>query len=245
MQNTEIQATKCKNCNSLLSGNYCANCGQPTNLKRIDAHYIKHEIEHVLHLDKGIFFKIKELFLRTGKSVNEFFTENRNRLVKPIIFIIITSLVYTIINNYYHIEEQYVSVSGMEKTTVGKIFKWIQDHYGYANILMGVFIAFFIRLFFKKTEYNFYEILILLCFVIGIGMLIFSIFALFQSIFQINIMELAGLTAITYSTYAIADFFDKKKIKNYFKAFAAYILGSIAFFAVATIIGRIIDILMY
>ena len=44
----------CKNCGTEFNGNFCSNCGQPAKLKRIDAHYIKHEIEHVLHYDKGI-----------------------------------------------------------------------------------------------------------------------------------------------------------------------------------------------
>ena len=136
----------CKNCGTEFNGNFCSNCGQPAKLKRIDAHYIKHEIEHVLHYDKGILFTVKELLLRPGKNVREFFTENRNRLVKPIIFIIVTSLIYSLISHFFHIEEEYVSFDGLENSAIGKILKWIQSHYGYANILMGVFIALFIKL---------------------------------------------------------------------------------------------------
>ncbi|WP_392436498.1 DUF3667 domain-containing protein [Cruoricaptor ignavus] len=91
----------CKNCGTEFNGNFCSNCGQPAKLKRIDAHYIKHEIEHVLHYDKGILFTVKELLLRPGKNVREFFTENRNRLVKPIIFIIVTSLIYSLISHFF------------------------------------------------------------------------------------------------------------------------------------------------
>ena len=235
--------SKCKNCNSELNGKYCSNCGQPAELKRIDANYIKHEIEHVLHFDKGIFYTIKELIIRPGKNVREFFTENRNRLVKPIIFIIVTSLIYTIINHYFHIEEQYVQQKGLENSTVGKMIKWVQEHYGYANIIMGIFVAFFVKLFFRKSNYNIYEIIILLCFIMGIGMLIYSVFAILQGLFHIDIFQIGGIIALIYTTFAIADFFDKTKVKNYFKSLTAYILGMIAFFVTIIIVGVTIDLI--
>ena len=144
----------CKNCRLELNGKFCSNCGQPATLKRIDAHYIKHEIEHVLHLEKGIFYTIKELVIRPGKSVRQFISEYRNRLVKPIIFIIVASLIYSLVNNFYHIEEQYIQYKdgGIQNSTVGKMFKWVQDHYGYSNILMSVFIAFFPEIIFQKIS---------------------------------------------------------------------------------------------
>lgn len=234
----------CKNCNTELNGNYCSNCGQPAKLKRIDAHYIKQEIEDVLNFDKGIFYTIKELLIKPGKNVREFFTENRSRLVKPIIFLIVTSLIYSLVNHYFHIEEQYVQFDETNPTTTGSIMKWIQENYGYANILMGIFIAFFIKLFFRKSNYNFYEILILLCFVMGIGMLILALFALIQVVIHIELMQFAGILFMGYTTFAIADFFDKRKVKNYFKSLAAYMLGMIAFFVSAIILGNVIDLII-
>lgn len=235
---------KCKNCNAELNGNYCSNCGQPAKLKRIDAHYIKLEIEKVLNFDKGIFYTIKELLIKPGENVREFFTKNRSRLVKPIIFIIVTSLIYTLVNHYFHIEEQYVNFNETKTSTTGSIMKWIQENYGYANILMGIFIAFFIKIFFRKSSYNFYEILILLCFVMGIGMLILTLFSLIQALTHFDLMQIAGILFMVYATFAIADFFDKRKVKNYLKSFIAYMLGMITFFASAVILGKIIDLII-
>ena len=125
----------CKNCKFELTGKYCSNCGQPIELQRIDAHYIKNEIVQVLNFDKGIFYTIKELIIRPGENVRNFLTNNRNRLVKPIVFIIITSLFYSIINHYFHIEDQYIQQKGLDKSTIGKMIKWVQENYGYANII--------------------------------------------------------------------------------------------------------------
>jgi len=234
----------CSNCNDELTGKYCSNCGQAVSVKRIDGHYIIHEIEHVLHFERGILYTIRELLTKPGKSVREFIAENRGRLVKPIIFIIVTSLLYTIINHFFHLEDGYVNFTGASHTATGSIFSWIQNHYGYSNIIMGVFIAFWLKLFFRKYDYNFFEILILLCFTMGMGMLIFSVFAFFEGVTHLSLMQIAGAVGIIYCSWAIGQFFDKKKAVSYLKAFASYLLGMITFSVSAFILGALIDLII-
>ncbi len=238
--------TNCKNCNHPVTENFCSHCGHPVRLKRIDSHYIVHEITHVLHLEKGIFYTVKELLIKPGHNVKTFIAENRSRLVKPVIFIIITSLIYSIITHLFHVEHEYVSVNGSEetkKTSFFAIMSWIQSHYGYANIMMGVFIAFWLKLFFKNYNYNIFEIVILLCFVIGIGMLVMAVFAIIEALTHIQLAQLSGILFFVYATWAIGQFFDQKKISSYLKALAAYIIGLTTFFIGAFFLGLIIDLL--
>ncbi len=167
----------CKNCNTIINSKFCPDCGQPASLKRIDGKYMIHEIEHVVHFERGILYTIRELTINPGQNIWKYLSENRSRLVKPIIFIIITSLIYTILNHLFHVEDGYVKyheANGETPSAVCSIVKWVQEHYGYANIMTGVFIALWLKLFFRKFDFNFYEILIMLCFVIGMGMLIFQ-----------------------------------------------------------------------
>lgn len=138
----------CKNCNVELNSKYCPDCGQPSSLKRINAHYIVHEIEHVLHFERGILYTIRELLTSPGKNIRNYLSENRSQLVKPIIFIIITSLVYTIVTNLFHIKASYIQFDGDANSAMQSVFNWIRTHYGYANIIIGVFVAFWLKLFF-------------------------------------------------------------------------------------------------
>lgn len=236
--------SNCKNCNAPLTGKYCATCGQPAQLKRVDSHYIIHEIEHILHFEKGILYTIRELILRPGENVRHFLSENRSRLVKPIIFLIVASLIYSLINHFFHIEEEYMSFDGNEASTTAAIFAWVQAHYGYANIIMGVFIAWWTKIFFRKYGYNIFEILILLCFVMGIGMLLFAVFALLQGVTRFNLMQYGGIAALIYSAWAIGQFFNPKKAGSYIKALIAYLLGSLSFVIVAVAMGIIIDLVL-
>ncbi|MBA5792635.1 DUF3667 domain-containing protein [Flavobacterium sp. xlx-214] len=231
----------CKNCNNEVNSKYCPNCGQPTEVKRIDGHYIVHEITHLLHFEKGILYTIKQLLINPGKTIRKFILEDRSRLVKPVVFIIITSLVFSLVAHFFHIES-FVSYEDVQNTsTANKIFKWGDINSGYTNIIIGVFIALWIKLFFQKSNFNLYEILILLCFVTGMSMLFFSVFAFLQGIIHFELMKISGIIGIIYCTWAIGQFFDKGKVLSYIKAFFAYVLGMMSFSLVVVIIGTLID----
>lgn len=232
----------CKNCTTAITDKYCSNCGQPAQLKRIDLHYILHEIEHVLHFERGFLYTIKEILLRPGKNIQEFLTENRSRLVKPILFMVVVSLIYSLINHYFHIEEHYATGTVTQKSAITVMGDWVQKHYGYANIIMGVFIALWVKLFFRKYPYNLFEIVVMLCFVIGIGMLMLSVSALFEGLTGIPVFLYSNFLATVYCAWAIGQFFDKTKPRNYIKAFVAYLFGVITFWGLIIILGTVIDL---
>ena len=231
----------CKNCNTKIDYNFCPNCGHPKNIKRIDKQYIMHEIEHVLHFERGILYTVKELFTNPGKNIRKYLTESRTRLVKPVIFIFLTSLLYTLINNFFHIEDAYVNNNVFDNSVIMKIINWIQSHYGYANLLTGIFIAMWLKILFKKYDYNFYELLIMLCFVMGISMIIFSVFALIEGLVHFKLLGFASIISFLYLILSIVSFFNDKKIGNYFKAIIAFLFGSITFYIIIIAIGATLD----
>jgi predicted tellurium resistance membrane protein TerC len=57
-------------------------------------------------------------------------------------------------------------------------------------------------------------------------------------------MQTAGVVGIAYLTWAIGQFFDKKKATSYVKAFASYILGMISFMVIAMLLGTSIDLII-
>lgn len=69
----------CKNCNEVITGNFCVNCGQKASVRRYSLkRFIEHDLVHgIWNVDNGIPFTIKELFLRPGHSVREFINGKR------------------------------------------------------------------------------------------------------------------------------------------------------------------------
>lgn len=234
----------CKNCKTEVALNYCPSCGHPVSLRRIDGQYMLEEIRVALSFEKGFLFTIRELAVDPGKSIKTFINEDRSRLVRPIVFLIITSLVYAVLNSIFHLEDGYVKFSGSETSATFAIFEWVQGNYGYANIIMAVFIGLWIKLLFRKYQFNFFEILILLCFVMGMGMLIYAAFGLVQGLTHFDVMQVSAVAGFIYTTYAIGQFFDKHKPVSYLKAFMAYMIGLFTFSLCAVIIGLMIDLVL-
>ena len=237
----------CKNCNKNISGNFCSDCGFPKENKRIDRQYITEEISNVLNFDKGIFYTIKELFIRPGDTVKKFVDGDRKRIVKPIIFLIICSLIYTIGQQFLSYEAGYIkyNIEDRDSTPIMvQLFEWFSKNYGYANIIMAVFIAMWIKLFFKKYNYNFYEIYILLCYIMGISVLIYTLLGILESIINFPVLQLGIFISLIYSTWAIGQFFDRKKKANYLKGFLSYLFGILTSLTILFAIGIGIDILL-
>ncbi|EJL68508.1 DUF3667 domain-containing protein [Chryseobacterium populi] len=226
-----------------MSEEFCSNCKQTVKPKRIDGRYIISEIEHVLHFERGILYTIRELLIKPGENIKNFITENRSRLVKPVIFIIVTSLIYTLISKFFHIEEGYIKFDEIKGSQIISINDWIQSHYGYSNIIMGGFIAFWLKIFFRKYNYNFFEILILLCFILGMEMLLFSVFALFEGLTKFPLMQVAAIIVFIYFSWAVGQFFDKTKVASYTKALVSYLLGMITFGLSVGFLGVLADLI--
>ena len=234
-------AIKCKHCNFDFQGQFCSECGKPKHPKRIDAPLILAELASIFNFQKGIFFTIKELLIRPGKSIQKYINEDRTLLVKPISFIILCSLIYIILQNKLLFEDGYLNYTDLKwgNPVSDSIILWISTNYGLANIIMAFFTAFWVKILFENYEYNFFEILILLYFIMGTQMLLFSFFGLVESATNYRVLDKMSIIVILYFSWAVGQFFDGKKKINYLKGLFGYFLGIISFIFTAIILGKI------
>mgnify|MGYP006179009015 CR=1 FL=1 len=93
----------CKNCGHIYSGQFCNNCGQPSDTHKLNLHFIWHDLQHAfLHFDKGVLFTAKELFTRPGNSIREFIEGKRVKHFKPISLVIILATLYGVLRHLFH-----------------------------------------------------------------------------------------------------------------------------------------------
>lgn len=237
----------CKNCNSEIVGKFCSDCGFPKEPKRIDRHYIIDEISSVLNFDKGLFYTIRELLIRPGDTVKNFIDGDRGRIVKPIIFLIICSLIYTVGQQFFNYKTEFITLDvpeGGNKPIVVVLYDWFSQNFGYANILMSIFIAIWIKIFFRKYNYNFYEIYILLCFTMGVTVLMYTLLGIIESIIKLPVLDIGKLIVFIYSSWAIGQFFDRKKKMSYLKGFFSYVLGLLTSLMILSVVGSGLQILL-
>ena len=209
-------------------------------LDRIDSTYLWNEVRSVLNFDKGVFYTIREILLRPGLTVKHFLRRDRSQLVRPLVFIILCSLVYTLCQQTFNFEDGYVGISFEQEPFVEAVFEWISRHYGYSNILISICMGIWLRLFFSKEGFNFYEILILLCYVVGVGMLFFAVIGIMNSHIDLKIIDKVFFLGVIYIIWAIANFFGQRRIMNYLKAVFAYFLAYMTFSFAAILVGFIL-----
>ncbi len=91
----------CKNCEHIFQGNFCSNCGQKTNTKRLDIHYLYDELKYTfLHINNGLLFTAKQLLTRPGDMVREFINGKRVKHYKPILLVFVLAGISTILLHY-------------------------------------------------------------------------------------------------------------------------------------------------
>ena len=224
-----------------INNNQGDNRPQRPSLERIDSKYILSEISSVLNFDKGLLYTIRELFLRPGNAVREFLKFDRIRLVKPIIFVIFSSLLFIIAQNVLGFTTGGVP-EDIKSPGVIKAFEWAGNNFGIVNVLLSFFIGVWLRLFFLKSSFNIYEIFILVFFTIGIGNLIFTFSGIVESTTGIESYNLTYFIALLYSAWAIGDFFNKKKFLSYVKGGLAYVFGTSTGSLIIILIGVLIDL---
>ncbi len=227
----------CKNCKSKLHGNFCSECGHPKTLERIDRKHIVEDIGNLINLRKGFLYTVKELIIRPGEAIRQFISENRTKLVKPITFVIFCMLISITIYNLIADEVTWDNieiVNGQSSSykfvfyEVGnKVMTILSGHLNLLPLVSGFFMAFTLTFLFKNHTYNFYELLTLSYYVLGVYTLIDSILFIFEWILgEVYYIEyLFEAIELSYIGWAVGQFFDNHKKLDYLKGPLAFILS--------------------
>ena len=239
-----MENNSCRNCKEHISADwdYCPICGRPVKLKRIDIRYIIQEIADFFFANKGMVYTIKNVLISPGDSVRQFITEDRYRFVKPITFLFVATLVYALVVHLFNVNTEYVIKIDLGERSLSPLLKWFMENPRYVISILALFVALWLKILFKKAGYNFFEILILMCFVSGIATLIDALGAIFHGGAGTFQKILANITLI-YQTWAVGHFFGKKKVASYVKALISFILGAISF-SILLLIITLIDIVI-
>ncbi len=220
-----------------------------SKLKRIDRNYISSEIRSVFNLEKGLFFTVKSLLINPEKSVREFLFEDRKKYVKPIVYLLIAAILFSFIIKTLNLNVSFFNVNNIKELRDlirgREVGDWTQRNLGYSQLVMGLFIGVWLQVFFKKANYNFYEVLVLLSFVLGEAFILLGVFLLLAALFKSPIIGVMGsLVYFTYIIWAVSQFFGGKNIKNFIKSFLAYFLGNITYLLVLVIIAFLLKLVL-
>lgn len=83
----------CSDCGAETSGNFCANCGQPTHVHRSLLHLGEELLHGVMHFDARIWRTLPLLWLNPGRLTREWVDGKRTRYVSPLAIFLFTLFV--------------------------------------------------------------------------------------------------------------------------------------------------------
>ncbi|EHQ41848.1 DUF3667 domain-containing protein [Myroides odoratus] len=238
----------CSTCKTDSSGDFCSSCGNPLVIHRIDKSYLTQELLKLIGYERGFLYTAKGLLLRPGKVIREYIEEDRQKITKPITYLILTSLIYTFISHYFKTD---MIQNEMLKRMYGdsltyQLFYWVQNNYGYANLLLLVPITLWARFLFGDYKYNLYETFVVMSLVMAEGMLLYTLHVVlnftFPTIALLNEF-IMGFIMLVYLTWSIGQFYEGKRL-SYFKVLLSYVLGMVTFQVVIVIVGTILSLIL-
>lgn len=261
---------RCRNCNQhlLMNQKFCHECGQKTDMHRIDFHYFLHEVPHnIFHVDGGILFTLKELFTRPGHTIREYLEGKRQPHFKPVMLVLIMGSVCALIQYFLkdktkkkiadsEILKGDVETSGLSKYVdfeglvayFKHIVEWLSNHFAFTVLLMLPIAAFGFFLGFRKYKLNYPEWLVVFLFLAGQSLTVY-IFFIFLNRFAGNYNMLFFFLCWGLVTYSLTQLFnDRGKkyviLRSVWSIFLSY-LFSLFYVIIAVLIIATIGILLY
>ncbi|MGZ2369612.1 DUF3667 domain-containing protein [Ancylomarina sp. YFZ004] len=212
----------CKNCEYNFSGNFCNNCGQSSNVRKVDFKYLLDEIPNgVFQLNRGILFTLKQLFTRPGHSIREFLEGKRKPYYRPIAFLLIISTLY-VLSAFLFDKSTFIDMflSGWERAMINNnensgfdILKWISRNQAYITLLFIPVFSLASYVAFLKSKFNYFEHLVLNTYITAQQMIIYFIFSFV--FFEDNILLIIPyIIGVIYNFWTFHQFFKDKKTLN-------------------------------
>lgn len=157
---TPIQAN-CLNCGAILTGKYCAQCGQKADVKKLNWHSFTEEIFHFFtHIEKGFLKTTKQVVLHPGKLCKDYLDGKRKAYHKPVGFLLIwiTIAVFSrwLVNHFITPE---VTLNSTLITWDSSILDVIARYRALIELLMTPLMAFVWWLILARPKLNYIEAL--------------------------------------------------------------------------------------
>lgn len=194
----------CKNCNEIITSNYCNNCGQK-KYKRIDKKYVSDEIQYVFfHANKGLLYSVKKILRNPGKTAKEFIDGNRVNHYKPILLNFLLSGISTLIAfkvlNLIKIMNDANASNEATAKFMSEVTSKIAGYNSFIMVLMIPLFALTTKIAFRKWGHNYYEHIIINTYVLSYYTLI-SILFIFPILYFLR--ESSPRAIVTISQFSL------------------------------------------
>ncbi len=244
-----MQPARCLNCEQTIlpEQKFCSQCGQKTDIHRLDFHYLVHEAVHsITHADKSIFNLLAKLSYQPGHVARNFLAGKRKRFLSPLNFYLIIIGVFVFLLSTFKTFEQPTNFAAW-RAGISQIkdpierdrklqkidrsenaMKFMSKNSNLVNLLAAtplVSLIFFV--FYRKRAYNFTEHLVSNFYFSGFAASVFMLLiAPVINIFQSTNVYLTGIACfllfeLLYRSIAYYQLMNIKGTRHYLYALFA------------------------
>ena len=231
----------CKNCENQIEGNFCSNCGQSITVDKLNLHSFLRELaDSVFQINRGLFFTIKELFLRPGYTVRNFLEGKRKNHFKPIAYVFLLSTIYflmskvsdspTLIDNFLSGASD--KVQNQDSIVKFPIVTWLSNNYPYATLLLIPMFSLASFTSFLGLKRNYLEHIVINSYITGHQAIFYLFFTFISLFFDHNgiTVLIAIIISVLFNFWTYIQFFNREKKGSIIvRLFLTYILFYIIF----------------
>jgi hypothetical protein len=169
--------TVCLNCDTSLTDKFCGHCGQPASTHRLSLGHLLHEIPHsIWHIDKGIFYTLRELLRRPGATILGYMHGQRARHFAPLSLLLLVTGVSSFLATKMHIGEMAQNINPDAVAELRDAQAHATDSViraiGWLYVASAPFIALFARRVLRRSGLNLAEMLVAVLYVTAAGNLL-------------------------------------------------------------------------
>lgn len=187
----------CQNCDAQTIGRYCHKCGQQTDITRLNfADFFRELMDTLWGLDHGLLFTLKKLVYFPKEAIRGYLDGKRKSMIKPLQYLVLVSALTLAVSHGVHY--LFKNHSGLTTTTVKKSVRVSHENestlyqmgarfskIGAQNLgllLLGFipFAALFSFWFFKKSNLNYWEHLVINVYIVAQLNIVIVFFVLLQ-----------------------------------------------------------------
>ncbi len=225
----------CKNCEQIADGNFCTHCGQKTSVERINlANFLKELSSSVFQINKGLFYTLKELFVRPGHSIRDYLSGKRKYHFKPIAYAFTLSTIYFLLSHRLEGQtylddalEGFLDYNAEIGTNQLAATQWLVKNYAYTILIFLPLYALASFIAFGGTGYNYLEHFILNAYITGQQAIFYAVSSILALITHNHDFWISVVLPISigYAFYVFWQFFSKQsRLAIIFRSILVYVL---------------------
>lgn len=242
----------CKNCGHNFKGKFCNECGQKADIHRFTVKHILHDFFHAFtHVDSGILYLIKELFLRPGDTVREYLEGKRKKYFNPFQYFVLATAVVVFLTIKLDIAGSMLTMMQFNGDSSKidafrlQFLAFFYQTFNYLQFIILPFLGFFSYIFFRKSGYNFAENLVFNTFLSAQRHIIFLVFAPLWYFFPASFISTTRIYMLIWMAYFAWSYVSFFKPKNKVWGVIKSIFVCILFFSSTGVIALILYWIFY